>query len=183
MTTDEGEMFSFRTTSSEYTFSGLEPYRVYYFALAAETQAGLGPFSSDTPFRTGEAGEVQTHPNTEYLSNDHWCSVSGPTAAPDGVTIGNIGPNHAELSWSEPHSDDHNGIIRFYTVTIVEEETSTNFSLVSTSTSILLTDLHPFYSYNVSVAAVTTSPGPVSPTLTFRTLQAGNIIFSYFYRL
>ena len=98
----------------------------------------------------------------------------GPTAAPDNLRVDELGPNYAELSWDEPSSDEHNGIIRFYTLFIVEEETSTNFTLTSSNTRILMTTLHPFYHYSVTVAAVTTSPGPFSQQLTFRTMQTGS---------
>jgi hypothetical protein len=151
MTMEEGEMFSFRSDSHQNTFYDLEPYRVYYFVLAAETLQGQGPFSSTMPFRTGEAG---------------------PSASPDNLRVDVLGPNYAELTWDEPSPDSHNGIIRFYTLSIVEEETFTNFTLTSSNTRILMTYLHPFYNYSVTVAAVTASPGPFSQQLTFRTLQA-----------
>ena len=56
VTTEGGNMLYFETNSSTYTVSSLEPYKVYYFELAAETVAGRGPFSISMPFLTGEAG-------------------------------------------------------------------------------------------------------------------------------
>jgi receptor-type tyrosine-protein phosphatase Q len=150
MTTGEGDMLSFRTSSNEFTVSGLEPYKVYYFTLAAETESGQGPFSSSMPFRTGEAG---------------------PTASPDSMAIASIGATYAELIWNAPDISTHNGIIRFYIVSINEGETASNFTEISTGTRLLVTDLHPFYTYTATVAAVTTSPGPFSQHLSFMTLQ------------
>lgn len=94
-----------------------------------------------------------------------------PTAAPDGLIIVSIGSNYAEMRWNAPDPTDHNGIIRFYRVFITEEVTGRNFTLTSTTTQIVATDLHPFYTYTISVAAVTISPGPYSEQLSFRTLQ------------
>lgn len=56
MTTEEGNMLYFETNSNTFTFSNLDPYGVYYFAITAETVAGQGPFSIPMPFLTGEAG-------------------------------------------------------------------------------------------------------------------------------
>ena len=56
MTTESGNIFSFSTSSNVYTISDLEPFKVYYFELAAETIVGQGPFSSSIPIRTGETG-------------------------------------------------------------------------------------------------------------------------------
>ena len=81
------------------------------------------------------------------------------------------------MRWNAPDPSEHNGIIRFYEVFIIEEETGRNFTLTSTNTQIVATDLHPFYTYNVTVAAVTISPGPYSQHLVFKTLQDG----MYFY--
>ena len=101
----------------------------------------------------------------------------GPSTSPDNLTVDEIGPNHVELSWVEPNADEHNGIIRFYLLSIIEEETFTNFTLTSINTRVLVTNLHPFYTYNVTVAAVTTSQGPFSEHITFMTLQTGTLIF------
>lgn len=56
MTTEEGNTFYVETNSNSYTFSNLEPYRVYHFVLAAQAISGQGPFGSSVPIRTGEAG-------------------------------------------------------------------------------------------------------------------------------
>ena len=96
-----------------------------------------------------------------------------PTAPPENVTVTTVGSTYAELSWDAPDSSGHNGVIRFYTVLVIEVETETNVSLTSISTQITLTDLHPFYTYRISVAAVTISPGPYSVQVSLRTLQDG----------
>ena len=56
MTTEEGERSELITTDTTTAFSGLDPYKNYYFSLAAENIAGQGPFSAPIVIRTGEAG-------------------------------------------------------------------------------------------------------------------------------
>ena len=59
MTTETGEIFDFSTSSTTYTISNLEPYKIYQFVIAALTMSGQGPFSSDIAIRTGEAGKYK----------------------------------------------------------------------------------------------------------------------------
>ena len=58
MTSEDGNQYSFRTSANSYTIPNLEPFKVYYFMLAAETLSGQGPFSLSIPFRTGESGII-----------------------------------------------------------------------------------------------------------------------------
>ena len=102
-----------------------------------------------------------------------------PTSSPGDLIVASIGSSYAEVRWSPPDSSGHNGIIRFYTVFIVEEETTNNFTLTSTTTRLIATDLHPFYTYIVTVAAVTVLPGPFSQPLQFQTLQDGMILYTW----
>ena len=101
--------------------------------------------------------------------------LTDPTAPPDSLTIESIGSNYAELRWNAPDSSEHNGVIRFYKVFVTEEETGSNFTLTATNTRVTVTNLHPFYTYSVSVAAVTISPGPYSTQLSFTTMQDGEL--------
>ena len=58
---------------------------------------------------------------------------------------------------------------------IFEEETNTEFSAISASTLYTSELLHPFYTYRISVTAVTVLPGPYSEEITVQTLEAGKI--------
>lgn len=173
MTTEGGSVLYFDTNSNTYTVSNLEPYTVYQFELAAETVAGRGPFSISMPFLTGEAGIAIEKLLSRLLYYGKIVVSTDPTAPPDSLTVTSIGSTYVEVRWNAPDSSEHNGIIRFYKVFILEEGTGRNFTLTSTNTQIVATDLHPFYTYNVSVAAVTISPGPYSQHLLFRTLEDG----------
>jgi len=57
---------------------------------------------------------------------------------------------------------------------LLEEETNTELPATSTSSLYTLELLHPFYTYRISVAAVTVLPGPYSEEITVQTLEAGN---------
>ena len=96
-----------------------------------------------------------------------------PTAPPSNLTISEVGSTYVELRWNAPHSSEHNGIIRFYTVIVSEVETNRSFSLNSISTQTTVTNLHPFYLYNFTVAAVTVASGPYSVQQSIRTLEDG----------
>ena len=48
------------------------------------------------------------------------------------------------------------------------------FQLMSTTTSVTATALHPYYTYSFTISAVTVSEGPYSQPLSLRTLEDGN---------
>ena len=66
----------------------------------------------------------------------------------------------SSLTWSPPPEDQLNGVLRHYVIIIEETDTGRNTSLTSTEPQILLSNLHPFYTYNIAVCAVTTDIGP-----------------------
>ena len=65
------------------------------------------------------------------------------------------------LSWDPPPIDAQNGIIRHYSV-ITFAEGSFFKTKKASGTTLLLQDLHPFYSYHFTVCAVTVALGPCS---------------------
>ena len=77
--------------------------------------------------------------------------------------------------WEPP--EDPNGDIREYRVNVTEEETGRMFQLTSNTTSIAIGSLHPYYTYNCTVVAVTIGPGPFSTVITVRTAEDG--MFDY----
>ena len=72
-----------------------------------------------------------------------------------------------------------NGIIRKYVLKLAEVETNAirfiNESIAHTE--IIISSLHPYYQYKVSVAAVTIATGPFSTPLSVTTSEAGNSIY------
>ena len=89
------------------------------------------------------------------------------------MTVIDVGSTFIELRWDALSPSEQNGVLRQYRVLVMEVETGRNHSLSTTSSYTSVTNLHPFYSYNVTVAAVTVSIGPYSPPISVRTLQDG----------
>ena len=77
------------------------------------------------------------------------------------------------LSWVSPPPEDQNGVIRNYTISLVELTTGRMVQLVSQSTTQLFDSLQPYYNYSVQVAAVTVAPGPFSSLFVVTTLEDG----------
>lgn len=77
------------------------------------------------------------------------------------------------LQWQTPLSHLLNGELTGFYIIINELETSTTFVNFTTTSSISLNYLHPYYTYNCSVASVTVSTGPYSDIITVQTAQAG----------
>ena len=83
-----------------------------------------------------------------------------------------------QLSWKPPLSHYQNGVIQSYTITVFEVNTNTTHEVHQNilNTSIILTGLHPYYEYKLSVAAYTVGLGPFS-FVYVTTLQDGK--YSY----
>ena len=79
------------------------------------------------------------------------------------------------ISWQPPPFMHQNGIVRKYILAVTEIETSTNFTVVSYNTSINIYSLHPFYNYELTVAAFTIAVGPQSQTISVQTAQDGKL--------
>ena len=77
------------------------------------------------------------------------------------------------LSWNPPGTSQQNGVIRSYIVIVKEEETGRSFSVNSTNTELSIGNLHPFYTYHFTVAAVTISQGPFTNVYVLQTLEDG----------
>ena len=82
------------------------------------------------------------------------------------------------LSWSAPEPSDHNGIIRGYHIELYETETDTTQQYETTTTHVVISSLHPDYTYEWSVAAVTVADGPYSITVNVTTPEDGENIFT-----
>lgn len=69
------------------------------------------------------------------------------------------------LSWSPPLPEYRNGIIQAYIVMLTELDTKEILEIMATTTSAVVSFLHPFYTYSYTVSAVTTGPGPSSSVM------------------
>ena len=79
------------------------------------------------------------------------------------------------LSWDLPEPAGRNGIITGHTIRALEVPTGQVFSYNLTNhTDFLISNLHPYYDYQCSVAAVTVvGAGPFSEPVTVRTNESG----------
>ena len=76
------------------------------------------------------------------------------------------------LYWEAPDGL-HNGIIREYRVTITEVETGRMFQEVTPITTLVVSNLHPDYTYEWMVTAFTVKEGPYSNVSSVETPEDG----------
>ena len=77
------------------------------------------------------------------------------------------------LSWSAPSSENQNGIVRKYIIRAIETDTGSEYTWESIATNIMIHSLHPYYTYQFTVAAYTVQRGPFSYIVTLQTSQDG----------
>ena len=101
--------------------------------------------------------------------------MSAPSGVPNNSSGVSLNSTHILLTWDPPHLNQTHGNIQEYRIQIVEVETG-NISLYSSVvTELIVGPLHPYYTYNCSVHAVTVEPGP-STIIIVRTGEAGTYI-------
>lgn len=79
------------------------------------------------------------------------------------------------VSWANPSSEHHNGVIRNYSIILRELNTENHIQLVSQTTKQRFDSLHPHYNYSIQIATVTVAVGPYSPELYVTTLSDGRL--------
>lgn len=80
------------------------------------------------------------------------------------------------VKWALPPLNATNGRIRYFKLRITENETLVSTNLQIYKTVKLLEGLHPYYTYAVEVAAVTSATGPYTSPIATRTKEAGKNI-------
>ena len=78
-----------------------------------------------------------------------------------------------QLQWEPPPLADQNGVIHSYLINISVAETGSSFQLTSETNALNISSLHPYYTYNITVAALTIAPGPYGVVLTIRMPEDG----------
>ncbi len=96
-----------------------------------------------------------------------------PSATPTNVSGSVINSTALRLTWESPPVDQLNGILRGYVVNVTEVETGRKFQYSTDTPEIVLSSLHPSYTYVCVVAAVTVGNGLFSLNVTIRTEEAG----------
>ena len=97
---------------------------------------------------------------------------TAPEGPPLNVSSSIINSTSVSLEWRPPLASLQNGIIQSYTLQLVAAETGSMLQYTSTELSLTITDLHPYYTYTCTIAAVTVAPGP-GETIVFQTPEDG----------
>lgn len=77
------------------------------------------------------------------------------------------------IHWTHPPEDTHYGFIREYRLNVTELETGDKWRVVvnSQATEAVLTLLHPYYTYHVTIVPVTVEEGDNYTEITIRTAE------------
>ena len=106
-----------------------------------------------------------------------------PSASPSAISATAINPSTLSLSWNPLASSSANGIVREYIVDVFVQDLSEHYHYSTVNASLILTELHPYYTYTVYVAAVTIGRGPFSAGHTIRMPQNGTHFKFIYYKL
>ena len=85
---------------------------------------------------------------------------AAPSAPPQQVHVEVINSRTVYLTWEPPAAENQNGIIREYLIKVTTSDGTNQQQYMSSSSSLSVADLHPHYTYIVTVAAVTVNTGP-----------------------
>ena len=112
------------------------------------------------------------HINVAVLST---CTINfhtaAPSAPPQHLRQAAITATSITLNWQPPPEENWNGVVRFYYLFITEMESGTSYRENSTTTAYIVENLHPFYTYVFSIAAVTVEAGPISDSIILQTSE------------
>ena len=94
-----------------------------------------------------------------------------PSAPPMNISVysSSITSTAFVISWDPPALIHQNGIVTYYTVILLEEETGVEYEHTSFSTSLSVHSMHPAYTYQCRVAAHTVAQGPFSQPINVTT--------------
>ena len=100
---------------------------------------------------------------------------TAPASPPLNIDAEAISPDSLWLSWDPPAPEARNGIIRWYSILIVSEQTWVNYTEVwlANGTELNITGLTAFITYDIQIKAHTILPGPYSSSYSITTLQSG----------
>ena len=109
-----------------------------------------------------------------------YCSFVVPSLAPVNTFSQVIDSRSLLLSWEDLPPEHHNGILQGYNVSVVEQETGREFYYSSAISMLIVTSLHPAYTYEWRLAAFTRiGEGPYSfPPNRIQTSEDGNQSFA-----
>ena len=100
-----------------------------------------------------------------YIVSGHfyYSSHSEPSDIPGDIVVSAVDAQSVQLTWAPPPPQHWNGIIIGYVIRVIGVHTEEDYHLPLTNgTSMVIEDLHPFYTYRFSIAAQTVAVGPFS---------------------
>ena len=102
---------------------------------------------------------------------------AAPYSSPQNLSAASLTSTSITLHWLPPPDHLLNGIIRYYHILISDPtEVTVHDSLVDGGElEVFVDDLHPYFLYNCSIAAVTVEDGPPS-SIQILTLEDGELI-------
>ena len=86
--------------------------------------------------------------------------TAAPSGPPQNLSVVTVNSRTLLLSWDPPIPEEQNGIIEQYIVTVSSTEEEDSYQLETNFTELKITELHPHYTYSLTVAAVTIATGP-----------------------
>ena len=99
-----------------------------------------------------------------------------PSGSPVMIDIEAINSSSLRLSWDEPPAEEQNGIIVSYSINVTVLESEEQLSFITEGTRFELYNLHPFYTYSVTMAAATVNgTGPYSTVFTVQLPPDGEL--------
>ena len=101
---------------------------------------------------------------------------AGPSDVPRDFAGEVVDSTTVALTWNPPPQESQNGIIRKYIISATEMDTGVEYSWESVSTGIEIHSLHPFYTYQFTVAAYTVQQGPSSYIVTLKTPEDSKLM-------
>ena len=96
-----------------------------------------------------------------------------PSSSPVGVATSSVTSTSIQITWNPPPDDQINGIIQHYTVQVHVGGGQEQVQYETTSLQLTLTDLQPYCTHTIYVAAFTVALGPFSEPLTAQTAASG----------
>ena len=103
-----------------------------------------------------------------------------PSGPPQDLNAFPLSSRSLNLFWNPPNYSERNGEIQFYTVNISALESGETFEATTTTMTLVLTSLRPYYTYSYIVAASTVvGQGPFSSAFMIRMPEDGIIIIIF----
>ena len=100
-------------------------------------------------------------------------AFAAPISSPQNVSVDVISSEAISVTWEPPLDDDQNGMIMSYAIRLygIVADQTTLYQREGHHSQFVIDTLHPYYEYDVSVAAETVDVGPFSVIQRVQTLE------------